>query len=433
MFPNLDSPRSDQASGPRGMARERLPRTPVSMKRVPVTRDLRMAETGTGDKRGPASAESEDVRAAVFRSAVAHLFEQSYLASTVNISLAALVTWSLWGSAPTPWLLAWAAALFSVNVARIGLAFVYWRTALPPVRTWYARFVAGMMASSGLWGLAGALFMPIIPPMEALALALAIGGVAAGGLPLLGAIQPLYLTHVALALVPVVITFVVLASHMHTVLAIMVTLYAGALVMSGRTYSRNLHNAHLSGARLDEANRSLEWRASHDTLTGLWNRQRFENELDEELERAQRYNTPCSLIMLDVDHFKSINDAHGHDAGDRVLARLGRVLAEQVRGFDQVARWGGEEFMVLLPQTELAAATQTAERLRARIAQAGGGDNTIHCTASLGVASCNGPEQRSAVMKRLDDALYRAKEDGRNRVYTLAEAEWRAPRALSAE
>jgi len=404
------------------------------MKRGPMTRVPRMAETGTGDNRGPISAhseDSEDVRAAVFHSAVAHLFEQSYLASAINISLATLVTWTLWGSAPASWLLSWAAALFGVNVARIGLAFAYWHAPSPSVRIWYTRFVAGMMASSGLWGLAGPLFMPIIPPMEALALALAIGGIAAGGLPLLGAILPLYLTHVALALVPVLITFVVLGSHMDIVLAIMIILYAGALGMSGRTYSRNLRNAYLSGARLDEANRALEWRASHDTLTGLWNRQRFENELDEELERARRYNTPCSLIMLDLDHFKSINDAHGHDAGDRVLARIGRVLAAQVRGFDQVARWGGEEFMVLLPQTELAAATQTAERLRAHIA--GGGDNAIHCTASLGVASCNGPEQRFAVLKRLDDALYRAKEDGRNRVHTLPGAEWRAPGVRSAE
>ena len=385
-----------------------------------------MADTGGEEDGAAGPADSEGVRAAVSRAAVAHLFEQAHLASAVNIVLASLVVAALWNSAPAAWLLAWAGALIGVNAARIALAVAYWRTRSSSTRSWYTRFVAGMVASSGLWGLAGPLFLPIVPPMEALALALAIGGIAAGGLPLLGAIQPLYLTHVGAALLPVVVTFAVLGSRMDFVLALMISLYATALAMSGRAYCHNIHDAHVFGARLDEANRTLEWRASHDPLTGLWNRQRFETELDRELERARRYNTPCSLIMLDVDHFKAINDAHGHDAGDRVLARLGRVLASEVRGPDRVARWGGEEFMVLLPQTDLAAAARLAERLRARIAEADA-HGWIGCTASLGVAACNGPDHRSAVLKRLDDALYRAKEHGRDRVYTLDEAEWREP------
>lgn len=382
--------------------------------------------TDMGGERATEMADSGEVDAAVRRAAVVHLFEQARLASAVNMVLSALVAIALWGSAPTPWLLAWAGSLMAVNIARIGLVFAYWRTESQSIPSWYVRFVAGMVASTGLWGLAGPLFLPIVPPMEALALALAIDGIAAGGLPLLGAILPLYLTHIAVALVPVIGTFVVLGSYMDLLLALMIALFGTTMAASGNAYSRNIHDAHLLGARLAKANRALEWRASHDPLTGLWNRQRLETELDEELERSARYNTPCSLIMLDADHFKAVNDAHGHDAGDRVLVRLGRVLASEVRGPDRVARWGGEEFMVLLPQTDLAAAAGTAERLRARVAGSDAGDG-LGITASLGVASCRDPDQRSALLKRLDDALYRAKEEGRNRVRTLSEAEWRAP------
>lgn len=378
------------------------------------------------DARGRAAADSGEVRTAVFLAAVAHLFEQARLAPAVNIVLAILVVLALWGSAPAPWLLAWSGGLIAVNIARLGLAFAYRRARSPAIRPWYSGFVAGMVASSGLWGLAGPLFLPIVPPAEALALALAIAGIAAGGLPLLGAILPLYLTHITVALVPVIATYVVLGSYMDLLLAFMITLYGTALAASGRAYSHNIHNAHVSGARLDEANRALEWRASHDPLTGLWNRQRFETELDAELDRAERYAMPCSLVMLDIDHFKAINDAHGHDVGDRVLARVGRVLASEVRGPDRVARWGGEEFMVLLPQTDVAAATRLAERLRARMTgtDQGGGPS---CTASLGVAACAGQYHRAALLKRLDDALYRAKENGRNRVHTLSEDDWRKP------
>ncbi len=380
------------------------------------------------DDRGVAPADSDEVRASVHHAAVVHLFEQAQLASAVNIVLAALVVLTLWGSAPAPWLIAWSGGLIGVNSARIGLAFAYWRTRSPAIQRWYACFVVGMVASSGLWGLAAPLFLPIVPPMESLALALAIGGIAAGGLPPLGAILPLYFTHIAVALVPVIATFTALGSYVHWLLAFMVALFGTALATSGRAYSRNIHNAHVSGARLDEANRALEWRASHDLLTGLWNRQRFEAELDAELERAHRYNTPCSLIMLDLDHFKAINDAAGHDAGDRVLAHMGRLLASEVRMPDRVARWGGEEFMVLLPQTELTAAVRMAERLRARVADADTGIGT-GCTASLGVAACTDSGHRSALLKRLDDALYRAKENGRDRVHALSEAAWAEYRA----
>ncbi|MES9937759.1 MAG: diguanylate cyclase [Sedimenticola sp.] len=164
---------------------------------------------------------------------------------------------------------------------------------------------------------------------------------------------------------------------------------------------------------LQEKNRELKRLATTDPLTGLYNRRSFLERLRDCQKTANRYGTPCSLVMFDLDHFKAINDQHGHNAGDEVL----RVTAERTRGIlrdvDIAGRWGGEEFMVLAPQTELEGAIQLAERLRESlindpIEPAG----TV--TASFGVicdAKCNSLEELTL---GVDQALYAAKMAGRN-------------------
>lgn len=133
--------------------------------------------------------------------------------------------------------------------------------------------------------------------------------------------------------------------------------------------------------------------------------------------------------MLDVDHFKQVNDVYGHDVGDRVLEHLGALLAHETRAPDQPARWGGEEFMILLPESGVDAAHNVAERIRRRVAEAhfDGPDNV---TISLGVTVTSAPEERATLLRRLDDALYRAKQNGRNCVHvepkTLIDAERRS-------
>lgn len=159
----------------------------------------------------------------------------------------------------------------------------------------------------------------------------------------------------------------------------------------------------------------LEHQASHDVLTGLNNRRKFEELLHQELERTSRYQRPFAVIMFDIDHFKRINDRHGHDIGDAVLSELAAIIREQVRDSDVPARWGGEEFIVLLPETGTEGARQAAEGLRRRIAGTlftGAGRVTI----SLGVTQYQPGDSLDSLVKRADEALYRAKEEGRNRV-----------------
>ncbi|MBL4623388.1 MAG: sensor domain-containing diguanylate cyclase [Immundisolibacteraceae bacterium] len=160
-----------------------------------------------------------------------------------------------------------------------------------------------------------------------------------------------------------------------------------------------------------------------DPLTALNNRRFFEQRLAEEFERAQRNQRPLCCLMIDVDHFKQVNDRHGHQAGDRVLQRVSTVMAGQMRNTDVLARYGGEEFVVLLPETAAATATDVAQRLRVGVAdQVISLENgeEVSVTISIGLSLYDPARQQQDTPKVLlayaDQALYRAKDGGRNRV-----------------
>ncbi|WP_074394992.1 MULTISPECIES: GGDEF domain-containing protein [unclassified Halomonas] len=159
----------------------------------------------------------------------------------------------------------------------------------------------------------------------------------------------------------------------------------------------------------------LEQLATTDMLTGLVNRARFDAVLKNELNRQHRYARPLSLIMLDIDFFKDINDSHGHDAGDQVLVNLAVLLESNLRRADCCARWGGEEFMLLAPETSLEQAVQLANKIRVAIKTASF-PIPGSVTASFGVVEVHPQESVKSVMKRVDNALYLAKEKGRDQV-----------------
>lgn len=165
--------------------------------------------------------------------------------------------------------------------------------------------------------------------------------------------------------------------------------------------------------------RRLEHLSHHDALTGLLNRRAIEYLLDREDQRLQRFNDPFSVLLVDIDHFKRINDRLGHAAGDSVLCMVSRTLQAQAREVDRVARYGGEEFCILLPHTLHEGALQAGERLREAISQINipWGDESITVSISTGLACAHEPgETLQALLKRADEALYQAKAEGRNRV-----------------
>lgn len=166
----------------------------------------------------------------------------------------------------------------------------------------------------------------------------------------------------------------------------------------------------------------LEQRAYSDYLTGLANRRHFLGQAESELARTLRYNGKLSILMLDVDHFKLFNDTHGHKVGDLVLKKLADVCRATLRNIDIVGRIGGEEFAVLLPETEPQQAEEAAERLRAALAAAAvplSGGLPLHFTASFGVTTLDSKDANiDMLLNQADEALYRAKSEGRNRVCT---------------
>jgi len=171
---------------------------------------------------------------------------------------------------------------------------------------------------------------------------------------------------------------------------------------------------------------SLEM-AVTDQLTGLYNRRYLASHLSAMFDRAYWTGRPLSVMVIDIDHFKSVNDIHGHDVGDRVLKEFADRIANSVRGIDLACRYGGEEFLVAMPDTDLAFASVVAERLRQEIATAkfnlNAGRDELAVTVSIGLASTEtGPEEDSAqkLIKRADEALYEAKNGGRNRVIQSA-------------
>ena len=175
---------------------------------------------------------------------------------------------------------------------------------------------------------------------------------------------------------------------------------------------------------LIRAQEQLQYQATHDVLTGIWNRRAIMDFLFEELERARRHHHPLGLMMIDLDHFKLINDRYGHAAGDVVLRAVANQLQQSVRPYDRVGRYGGEEFMVILSNMNVEEVHRRAEKLRAAVEQ-----NVIQCdgeriliTMSIGATATipDRPFERSRLLRLADIALYEAKEQGRNRTQTYS-------------
>lgn len=202
------------------------------------------------------------------------------------------------------------------------------------------------------------------------------------------------------------------------------------------TYAKALHivqgELRAKNQALSGANARLEALATTDPLTGLPNHRGFVAAIDQELKRSQRYGRPCALLFLDLDHFKALNDGYGHPAGDAGLQEFATLVCTFLRGMDTVARWGGEEFLALLPETDGEGGLAAAERIRAAVAThtfaVGGG---IHLTCSVGTATYPfDSEERDGLITAADRALYGAKKLGRNQVRTASD---RALLALDAD
>jgi len=179
-----------------------------------------------------------------------------------------------------------------------------------------------------------------------------------------------------------------------------------------RELQEQLTKVESANAELLRRNSALAEISARDALTGLYNRWYVMEKIDSEMNRSQRHRSPVSLIMLDIDHFKRVNDSFGHSAGDRVLRSVGQVLRDSCRVYDVAGRYGGEEFCVVLPETNAGNTTVVAERIRERLAASRfevGSDSVVVIESEAALSP-------SMLIDRADQALYSAKHHGRNRV-----------------
>lgn len=187
-----------------------------------------------------------------------------------------------------------------------------------------------------------------------------------------------------------------------------------------------LHNLQVTNLELERANQKLTSLSTTDDLTSLYNHRHVMEALEIEYQKARRFHKPLTIMMIDLDHFKSVNDRYGHQSGDKLLTEFGMFLKEQMRSIDIVGRYGGEEFCVILPETDIAGAAVAGEKLRLAIAQKAFTmmeGITVNITASLGISSVQdeGVDSADAMLNYADSALYEAKLRGRNRVVCWAE------------
>jgi diguanylate cyclase (GGDEF)-like protein len=168
---------------------------------------------------------------------------------------------------------------------------------------------------------------------------------------------------------------------------------------------------------MHDQNMSLREASTHDPLTGLANRRLAMERLKEEGERAKRHQHPLVIAMLDVDHFKRVNDDYGHEVGDQVLTDIAHTIDAQLRDYDLCGRWGGEEFLLLFPETNMADALAIVERVQKAVRElvVRVGDSSLPVTVSVGIAEWRDDERYSDTLNRADAALLGAKREGRDR------------------
>jgi diguanylate cyclase (GGDEF)-like protein len=194
--------------------------------------------------------------------------------------------------------------------------------------------------------------------------------------------------------------------------------------LSSKILDQNLYlkkafkNVSKQNKELKRKKKELEKIAMYDTLSGLLNRMSLFNRIDVEIERAIRALIPLTGIMLDIDHFKEVNDNYGHQSGDMVIREIGKRLRNQLRKYDYAGRYGGEEFFIILPNTNLMQAYTIGERFRKEIENSTMecGEDMLRITVSLGIAQYRSNESREKWIERADKAMYLAKQQGRNRV-----------------
>jgi diguanylate cyclase (GGDEF)-like protein len=340
------------------------------------------------------------------------LHENALLSQLVALVNAAILAYVLWPEAGHGNVLAWLAAMVGVSLLRLAEArgFAQAAPAAAEVGRWRVRFLAGAFASGTLWGGAAILLFPQHSLPHQVFVSFVIAGMVAGAVATLSPVMPAFLLFALPALAPVALQFLLSDGPLHFPMSVMAVLFALAII----TVARHVHATLRESLRMSQANLEL---AHFDVLTGLPNRLMFTKTLEQALLRSTRSGRPLALLFVDIDRFKHINDALGHDAGDQLLREAAQRMRRCLRASDFVGRFGGDEFVIALEDMpdEAYAGPVAAKVLEALGEPVQIEAREFHVTASIGIATCprDAGDARS-LQKHADVAMFRAKARGRN-------------------
>ena len=355
------------------------------------------------------------------------IFEQAG-PSMVFSSLAAFILVAvLWSVADHSKLIVWLSIYMVIAVVRFYHVYLY-RTTPPEkidVPLWELRFIWTNIAISITWGVGMWLIMPDDSLAHQAIVFSFLMGMSAGVVATYSAHVKCVTFSILILMTPATIYFAFQNSLPHYVMAFGAVLFVGASLRSARMLTYFLRRSFQLSYDLQKAKEKAEYLARTDALTELHNRRSFYEKGEEEVARSKRYNRPLSLMLLDIDYFKKINDTYGHAFGDEALKEIARTIRQEVRGIDVAGRVGGEEFAIFLPETEMEQAIFMAERLRKQVSRCvvHYKDREITFTTSVGVAKFDeeGDTFSDAIAKS-DAALYSAKKGGRNKVVAFTVA-----------
>jgi diguanylate cyclase (GGDEF)-like protein len=353
------------------------------------------------------------------------LIDQSYPAAYMSLVVAGLLVMILWPAQDHRTLLFWLGAAAITGLLRIVVFLQYWRW--PPrdeqVAARERAYLITMVLYFGVWGVGSLWIMPHDSPVHQVVVSYFLIGMAGSAIAVFSANRLMLLCAIAILLIPSLGWFFSRGDLLSIGMAAGGTAFLLSAIRSSRVLSRAMRQNLRLKHRLIRAKSAAENLARVDELTGLANRRAFYETAESMAAQSRRLGTPLSLIALDVDYFKKINDSHGHLWGDNALQHLAKLMTTSLRSTDVCGRIGGEEFAILLPGTPLQDALAVAETLRKDLAAAPlpmpGGELVV--TASLGVTEGNSGV--GELMQQADTALYLAKANGRNRVEPYQQAE----------
>ncbi|MCS4245740.1 diguanylate cyclase (GGDEF)-like protein [Pseudomonas sp. BIGb0164] len=346
------------------------------------------------------------------------LFRQSFAAIFGSYLGAAMLCWLCWDRFDHQVMLIWMVVLAVTSLLRLKM-FMDWFRCPNIERTpdrWERRYWVTLMLSAGVWGLGALAVMPTDDRVSQVLVMLFTVGMSVSAVSCYSAYRYMTLGSMGLVLLPCTLWLLFQPSPMQVGVAVAVLVFSTFVVSATRKLSDALEKAFRLTRQMERAHNISTRAAQTDELTGLMNRRAFFEHAQLLYAQCRHNQQPLSALMMDMDHFKDINDTYGHQAGDQVLRQIGGVISASFRQADVYGRLGGEEFAVLLPNTSLETARDIAEQLIKAIS--GLAAEPVHgLTASLGVATTRSLDQDlHSLMNTADKALYRAKALGRNQV-----------------